>query len=90
MIVTNIVLRTLFIVFTGFLIIAVLCVNELLNGTGLSHPIWDKTYSWLPLLKDILYISFVGALLSEAASADKLGHEPVRKTAVKGGYQYGH
>lgn len=88
--VSKILLRTLLLAFIGFSIIGLLCVNELVNGTGLTHPIWDITYNWLTLFKDILYISFVGALLSVAAGIENADQDHNRKPTIRRGYQYGH
>jgi hypothetical protein len=82
MTITKIISRTIFLAFMGITIVVFLCVNEILNGTGLTHPIWDKTYNWLPLFRDILYISFVGALLSEGAR-NSSDYGRTKKIAIK-------
>jgi hypothetical protein len=89
MTVRNIISRALFLTFIGITIVLFLCVNEILYGSGLTHPIWDSTYNWFPLFRDILYISFVGALLSKAASINNK-HKSLTNTVIKGAYQYGH
>ena len=91
MIVRKIFSRTLFLSFVGILIIMMLCINELFTGTDLSHPMWDKSYNWFALLKDILLVSFTGGLLGEAAKLDNLiKYKQPKTTTSKGGYQYGH
>jgi len=90
MIVTRIVSRTLFLNFVGISIIMLLCINEFYNGTGLTHPLWDVTYDWLTLFRNIMFISFVGALSSVATTVDITEHSRSRKTAIKRGYQYGN
>ena len=73
------------------MIIIILCINELFTGTDLSHPMWDKTYNWFALLKDIALVSFTGGLLTEAAKLDNsIKYKQPKTTTIKGGYQYGH
>lgn len=87
---TKIVTRTLFLAFVGISIITFLCINELYNGTGLTHPIWDRSFNWAMLLRDVVFISFVGGLLSTAAGVDKFDNSHFKKPSIKGGYIYGH
>lgn len=87
---TKIVKRTLLFTFVGITIITLLCMNELYNGTGLTHPIWDRTFNWIVLFRDIVSISFVGSLLSSAARVNEVENTHQKKKTIKGGYQYGH
>ena len=86
---TKIITRTLFLIFVGISIITLLCMIELYNGTGLTHPIWDKTYNWILLIRDIVLVSFAGSVLSNAAGVNKFEYKQRMKKTIKGGYQYG-
>lgn len=68
MIVRKIISRTLYFAICGVAIITVSCLNELFNGTGLTHPVWDASYNWLPLIGVIMAVSLGGSIVSALSS----------------------
>lgn len=60
--VTKSISKTMFYFFMGIGIIAGLCVYELFYGAGLTHPMWDRDYSWLPLFQYVGIASVIGGV----------------------------
>jgi hypothetical protein len=59
--------RTFQFFLCGIGVIVISCVNEFFFGTGLTHPMWDPHYNWLPILAKLLIVSLFGAAALIAA-----------------------
>lgn len=58
----SVILRTLLYAGVGGCMLIGACVAEILYGNGMSHPVWNRDYDWMPIITLITILSFVTAL----------------------------
>lgn len=46
----------------GVTIMFALCMLEIFYGNGLTHPMWDQNYDWMPLFRRVAYVSAIGGI----------------------------
>lgn len=47
----------------GCSLLVMACMAEILYGSGMTHPIWDRNYNWTPIVILILAASMTAATL---------------------------
>lgn len=45
----------------GLCLLVIACIGEIMYGTGMSHPIWNREYDWSPIIYGILTTTSVMA-----------------------------
>lgn len=85
--ITKILRATMWFIGAGIAIVFVLCLLEVFYGYGLTHPMWDQSYNWVPLVRSTLYISFVGGITMGMLDVKGAQHED-NNNFIGGHYVY--